>query len=44
MQHRDNQGRFVEEEAPDGTVVIYDSENRRAWLQSDDAVDLDHHT
>ena len=40
MQQRENNGRFVEEEAPDGTVVIYDSQNRRAWLQSDAAVDI----
>ena len=44
MQHRDNQGRFVEEEAPDGTVVISDSENRRAGLQSHEPVDLGHQT
>jgi len=40
MRQKDDSGRYVEEEAPDGTVVIYDSQNRRAWLQSDEAVDL----
>ncbi|WP_424018731.1 DUF7331 family protein [Halorientalis pallida] len=44
MQQRENQGRFVEEEAPDGTVVIYDSQNTRAWLQSDAPVDLGRQT
>ncbi len=44
MQQKENQARFVEEEAPDGTVVIYDSQNTCAWLQSDAAVDLGRQT
>lgn len=40
MQQRNDAGRYVEEEAPDGTVVIYDSQNPEAWLQSDAAVEI----
>jgi hypothetical protein len=40
MQREHNSGRYVEEEAPDGTVVIYDSKNTHAWLQSDEPVDI----
>ena len=38
----DETERLVEEEAPDGTVVIYDSENPDAWIQSTGAVDVVH--
>lgn len=40
MQREEDSARFVEEEAPDGTVVIYDSQNQHAWIQSTDAVDI----
>ena len=39
MQH-DDTDRLVEEEAPDGTLVIYDPRNFDAWIQSVDAIDL----
>lgn len=41
MQREGNTGRYVEEEAPDGTVVIYDSQNPDAWIQSDAPVEID---
>ena len=31
-------GRYDELEIANGDVVIYDAENHRAWIQSDDAV------
>jgi hypothetical protein len=30
--------RFEELEMTDGEVVIYDTDNRQAWIQSDEAV------
>lgn len=42
MQRQDDSARFLEEEAPDGTVVIYDSQNEHAWIQSTDALDIHH--
>lgn len=35
MQREDERSRYVEAVAPDGVVVIYDSRNRDAWLQTD---------
>jgi hypothetical protein len=43
MQQKHTQARFQVEEAPDGTVVIYDSKNEAAWLHADCAVDLGEH-
>ncbi|WP_256867876.1 DUF7331 family protein [Halorientalis salina] len=41
MQGQQDSGRYLVEEAPDGTVVIYDSENEAAWLHADCAVPLE---
>lgn len=43
MQGQRNAGRYLVEEAPDGTVVIYDSENEAAWIHADHAVTLSNH-
>ena len=40
MQREPDSARYVEEEAPDGTVVIYDSQNPDAWIQSDAPADI----
>ena len=36
--HSDETDRYDELEIANGDVVIYDAENHRAWIQSDDAV------
>jgi len=34
-------GRYVDRETGDGDVVIYDSQNEQAWIQSDTTVEVD---
>jgi hypothetical protein len=34
-------GRYVGRETDDGDVVIYDSQNEQAWIQSDTSVEID---
>lgn len=40
MQREDETSRYVEEAAPDGVVVIYDSRNLDAWIQTDTPADI----
>jgi len=40
MQREDERSRYVEEVSPDGVVVIYDSRNTDAWIQTDVPADI----
>lgn len=40
MQREDSdQGRYIGKETSDGDIVIYDSQNEQAWIQSDTTMD-----
>lgn len=40
MRQDSEGGRYVDTETPDGDVVIYDSQNEQAWIQSDTTLDV----
>jgi spermidine synthase len=40
MQQNSDGGRYVDTETQEGDVVIYDSQNEQAWIQSDTTLDL----
>ena len=35
------EGRYVPRETGEGDLIIYDSRNEQAWIQSDTTVDID---
>ena len=35
------EGRYVRRETGEGDLIIYDSRNEQAWIQSDTTVDID---